>query len=181
MRQTVLAKRYAKALFELATERKILETTAREIRLFQELLQGNEDLRHFFLSPEISRERKIETLEKNFQDRFSGLFLNFLFVLLQKGRQEIFDEISLEFERLFDKHLNRVRAKAVTAIPLTPKDLEDIGDRLAKQYKATFELENQVDPEVLGGVILQIDGRVIDASLLTQLQKLKHHLVFGKN
>ena len=181
MKTLVLAKRYAKALFELAEQKNILETVAAEMQTFQKILSESPDLQHFFLSPEVGREGKIGLIEKNFQDQFSGLFINFLLVLLKKGRQNIFSDIVNEFSRMYDRYHNRVRASAVTATPLGKKEIEEIKSTLAKRYQSSFEIENAVDPSILGGLILKIDGKVIDASLLSQLNKLKANLLIERN
>ncbi len=181
MKILVLARRYARALFELAKEKNILESIYAEINAFKKLLDETPELAHFFLSPEIGRQGKIEFIEKKFQDQFSALFINFLFVLIRKGRQGIFPEIVSEFGRLYDKYHNRIRASAVTVRPLKKEELEQLKQQLVKQYQATFDIENFVDPDILGGLILKIDGRVIDASLRNQLEKLRENLLIERN
>ncbi|RMD93686.1 MAG: ATP synthase F1 subunit delta [Calditrichaeota bacterium] len=181
MKATVLAKRYAKALFELAEEKNILETVAGEVHSFQKMLSESEELQHFFLSPEFGREGKVRLIEKNFQDQFSGLFINFLFILLKKRRQNLYNEIVAEFDQMYDRHHNRIRASAITAMPLGKDELEGLKKTLSAQYRANFEIENAVTPEILGGLILKIDGKVIDASLLNQLKKLKENLMIERN
>ena len=184
MKATVLARRYAKALFELAVERKILDTIAKiakEVAVFSGMLEDNPKLRYYFNSPEAGKAGKRALVENSFQDRFSALLVNFLFVLLEKGRQSIFPEIAVEFNRFCDKHYNRVRANTVTAVPLPKSHLEKLLKNLAQQYKATFDIENYVDANILGGMILNIDGKVIDASLRKQLEKMKTTLSASRN
>ncbi len=173
MKATVLARRYAKALFELAAEKKALETIAKEVVSFQKLLSGSPELHYFFLSPEAGKTGKKKLIENNFQDRYSTLFVNFMFVLLEKGRQHIFEEVAAEFQRFFDKHLNRMHAATTTAVPMSEKDKTSLQSVLTNQYKADFEVENFVDPEILGGLILQVEGKVFDASVRNQLDQLK--------
>ncbi len=181
MKRTVLARRYAKALFELAQEKKILESVAAEVEAFRDILARSEELRHFLLSPEVGREGKARFLMERFQDRFSGLFVNFLMVLLRKRRQDLYEEIAQEFGRLHDRFDNRIRASAVTALPLGESELKKLREQLARQYRANFEIENRVDPQILGGLILQIDGKVIDASVRNQLEKLRSSLLIRRN
>ena len=181
MKLLVLARRYARALFELAQENNTLESIHSELHAFKKLLDETPELQHFFLSPEIGRQGKIEFIDSKLQDQFSTLFINFLFVLIRKGRQGIFPEIVSEFDRLYDKYHNRIRASAVTVRPLKQEELEQLRAQLVKQYKATFDIENFVDPEILGGLILKIDGRVIDASLRNQLEKLRENLLIERN
>jgi len=177
----VLARRYAKALFELALEKGILESVANEVQAFAKLIEESDELRHFLLSPEVGREGKVKFLTEKMQDEFSALFVNFWIVLLRKGRQHLYPEIVQEFQRLYDRHQNRVRASAITAVPLAEKELDHLKKTLSAHYKAHFEIENYIDPEVLGGLILKIDGRVIDASLRNQLAKLRERLLVERN
>lgn len=177
MKATVLAHRYARALFELAVEKKILDTIIREFSSFRRIIEGSPPLKHFFNSPEAGKAGKRRFIENNFQDRFSALFINFIFVLLEKGRQNQFDEIAREFSHLCDKHYNRKKAMTITAVPLSKRDREKIRRKLSDQYGAAFEVENYVDPEILGGVILNIEGKVVDTSLRNQLAKLKSRML----
>lgn len=181
MKILVLARRYAKALFELAREKGILDTVHAELKAFHKILSETPELQHFFLSPEIGREGKIKFIEQKFQDQFSALFINFLFVLIRKGRQGLFPEIVSEFEHLYDRYQNRIRASAISARPLSEEELKLLKEQLVKQYQATFEIENYVDPDILGGLILKIDGRVIDASVRHQLDRLRENLLMERN
>lgn len=173
MKAIVLARRYAKALFELAVEKKHLETIAKEVAVFEGMIEDNTKLKYFFHSPEAGKAGKRALVEKNFQDRFSALFIHFIFILLEKGRQNIFNEIAVEFNRFCDKHYNKIRASTVTAVPLHSNQLNRLKKNLNQQYRATFDIENYVDPEILGGMILNVEGKVIDASLRNQLEKMK--------
>lgn len=181
MKATVLARRYAKALFELALERKILETVAKEVVLFNALIEENPQLHYYFRSPEAGKSGKKKLVEKNFQDRFSALFVNFIFVLLDKGRQHLFGDIAAEFKKLCEKHDNLVRARTITAIPLSPSHITKLKQALSERYQARFDIENYVDPGILGGMILNIDGKVIDASIRTQLERMKASMSFARN
>lgn len=181
MKATVLARRYAKALFELAVEKDFLDTIAKEVAAFDQLIEENPRLKYFFHSPEEGKAGKRALVEKNFQDRFSALFIHFVFLLLEKGRQNIFGDIAVEFDRICDKHFNKIRASTITAVPLVESQINSLKKKLGDQYKATFDVENYVDPEILGGMILNIDGKVIDASLRNQLEKMKATMFANRN
>ncbi len=181
MKTHVLARRYAKALFELALEKGILKTVANEVQAFEKLISESDELRHFLLSPEVGREGKVKFLTERMQDQFSALFVNFWIVLLRKGRQDLYPEIVQEFGKQYDRYQNRVRASAITAVPMQEKELSRLKKTLSDHYKANFEIENFIDPEVLGGLILKIDGKVIDASLRNQLAKLREILLVERN
>jgi len=181
LKSTVLARRYAKALFSIALEKKILDAVGKELTAFAKVIQETPQLRYFFRSPEAGKEGKRRLIENSFQDRFSALFINFIFVLLEKGRQNNLSEIAEEFNRLLDKHHNRVHARTVSAVALSKKEISKITATLEGRYNATFEIENYVDPKILGGLILRIDGQVIDGSVRTQLQKMRLEMLTESN
>jgi F-type H+-transporting ATPase subunit delta len=168
-------------LFELALEKKVLETVEKEVAVFASLLDGDERLQHFFLSPELGADEKKTAVEKSLQDRFTALFINFLLILLEKRRQNLFVDIADEFTRMCDVHFHRVKAVAITAVPLGKKDLANIQKSLAKQFDSSFEVESVADPSILGGLILKIGGQVLDASVGSQLNRLKERLYEGRN
>ena len=117
MKNTVLARRYAKALFELAVERKILDTIQNEVRSFSQSLDDNLQFRLFFFAQDVSKKQKREKIEELMQDRVSNVFFNFVLVLLKKNREFIFPEIVKEFQSIVDKHHRKINALAITAQP----------------------------------------------------------------
>lgn len=171
-----MAKRYARALFELARERGIIEKIRQEIDLFLQSLQTNPALQHFLNSQEVSRSVKKKTMERLFQDWLSNVFFNFILVLLNKNRQSIFNRIAREFEVLYDKYTKKIRASTITAIPLDEGTLSSLKESLSRAYKADVEIENKIDPDILGGIIITVDGQVLDGSLQGQLRRLKYYL-----
>jgi len=181
LKSLVLARRYAKALFELAEERNSIESIARELETFQKLLAENTELRNFFLSPEAGKEQKVKFVQDNFKGQFSTLFINFLHLLIEKGRQNIIDEIVGEFGKRYDRYQNKVRASAITAIPMPEAEMQALSELLSKRFQANFEIENRVDPDILGGVVLQIDGKVLDGSIRNQLRRLRAQMLFERN
>ena len=181
MKSLVLARRYAKALFELAEERKNIESIAEELATFQKLLSENAELRNFFFSPEAGKEQKIKFVQDNFKGRFSTLLIHFLHLLIEKGRQNILDEIASEFGKRYDRYQNKVRASAITAIPMSEADMQSLNDLLSKRFQANFEIKNRVDADILGGVVLQIDGKVLDGSIRNQLKRLRAQMLFERN
>lgn len=177
MRNTVVARRYARALFELATEREILESISNEIISFEQNLQINPGFRHFLHSQDISKKEKRAKLEKVLQDRISNVLFNFLLVLLKKNRESIFLDIARDFRLLVDKHYNRTSASAVSAVPLDKKSIAKLKSTLDDAFGIDVRIDNRVDESILGGIIVNVDGRLLDGSLRSQLSKLKWQLI----
>ena len=103
-------------------------------------------------------------------------FLNFLKVLVQKRRESLFLQIINEYQSLYDMKLNRVRATVVSAIPLDEKTKSHIISILSDAFKATVLLKAEIDPDILGGFVLYMEGNILDASLRRKLEELKMQL-----
>jgi F-type H+-transporting ATPase subunit delta len=181
MKEEILARRYARALFEIAQERKLLEKIRVELHDFAAMLEENEAFANFFRSPEHSRAAKRAAVEKIFQDRYSNVFFNFLIVLIQKARHNAIAEIVKAFDELYDRFARRTRALAITAVPLDAKLADDLKASLAKNLNKQVDLENQIDPSILGGIVLNIDGKVLDGSVKQQLERLRAQFLSSRN
>lgn len=181
MKHTVLAKRYARALFEIAREENILDTVEREIVSFEESLQNNAAFRLFLYSQDLSKKEKKEKLERVLQDRISNIFFNFLLVLLRKGRELIFESVATEFGRLVDRNNRKVRANTITAIDLDAASATRLKSVLDAAFNADIEIQNKVDDSILGGIIVTVDGQLLDGSIKSQLSRLATHLSAGRN
>ncbi|MCH8871425.1 ATP synthase F1 subunit delta [candidate division KSB1 bacterium] len=177
MKNTVLARRYAKALFELAVERKILDTIQNEVRSFSQSLDDNLQFRLFFFAQDVRKKQKREKIEELMQDRVSNVFFNFVLVLLKKNREFIFPEIVKEFQSIVDKHHRKINALAITAQPLDEKSSSKLKSLLDKTFDADVRIKNDIDASILGGIVVNVEGHVFDGSLQSQLARLKDDLV----
>jgi F-type H+-transporting ATPase subunit delta len=176
---TANAKRYAKALFELAQEKNLVDKIHRDFEEFLKLVGKNADL-HSFLNLPLDRER--ETILSNLlKERFSELFFNFLLLVLKNKRFHSLEQIFDDFEKRVDSLNNRIVAVAITAVPLTKDKLADITREIAGFLKAEVRLENEVDPAIIGGIILRLDDKIFNASISDQFKKMKYHLIQNQN
>ncbi len=174
MKEGILAQRYAKALFAVALERKLLDKVRGELHDFVARLESDKNLAEFMRSPESSRTDKRKVLEKAFQDRYSNVFFNFLALVVDKGRSTLYGDIHQAFNELYDRHHRKVRALAITAAPMDKDDLNTLQADLSRALQLTFEIENRIDPALLGGLVLNLDGKILDASVKRQLDSLLH-------
>lgn len=172
MKEGILAQRYAKALFAVALERNLLDKVRAELHDFVARLESDEELAEFMRSPENTRAARRELLEKAFQDRYSNIFFNFLVLVADKGRSALYAHIQQAFNNLYDRHHRKARALAITAAPMDKAELTALQNDLSKAMKLVLEIENRVDPAILGGLVLNIDGKVLDASIKRQLDSL---------
>jgi len=168
---------YAEALFEAASERDELEEVLGELQEFEDVLEESEELRLFFYGsqiPEREKRRAIDALTE-------GMTLttrNFLKVLSDNGREEIFEEILLRYEELVKEHLGRVEVEVTTAVELTDDELERMKERLGNSLEGReVILQTSVDPDILGGAVFRYGGRMIDSSVRGRLASLREEML----
>jgi len=180
LRDTVLARRYAKALFDLALEKQVLDDIHKEVVTFSELLKNNQDLRLFFFAQDISHKQKANILARLLDHKVSKIFQNFMLILVRKGRASVFPTVVEELARLVDKYYKRIHAMTTTAVAIEDGLRERLKTTLDGIYGADVSISNKVDPAILGGIIVRIEGQVLDGSLYHQLQRLKKAMLEKK-
>lgn len=169
--------RYAQALFGLAEKAGTLERMEKELLEAKALVERYPEVSHL-LKTTLSREEKEDFVEKvSLPEGFSNLLVNFLKVLVRKHHFQELGLIQEKFHRLYEqgKGLQRIRVKS--PVPLDETVQEKLRRALEKKLRRTVYLETAVDPEILGGIILDFDGTQIDGSFRTVIHELKQKLL----
>ncbi len=180
MIRTRIARRYARALFDLAKEQGKIEPIGRELAQIHELLVTNPDLRATLMTPVLPRRAKAEVLEALLEQAGPDpLVANFLRVLLEARKLQVLGDILQAYQAFADEAAGRVRGEVVAAMPLEPDDVEAFRGALAKHLSKEVLLTPRQDPDILGGVVAQVGNLVFDASLRTQLVRLRDSLIKG--
>ena len=164
--------RYAKALLSLAREQNLTESVGTELAKVAEVL-ADPTLTRTLALPNLSpktRKDVAEQLIKNLTP--SDLLGNFLRVLAENDRLKDFLAIERAYQNLLEKMLGRVRAKIRVTTQLSDDELKALVDVFSRLTQKTVIPTVELDPDLLGGVVVEIEGRVYDASLKTQLQRL---------
>ena len=168
---------YGNALFELAVEENKMDALLSEVQTLHQILLENADLLSLLNHPEVSKIEKLDLLKNIFSGRASDEILGFLNIIVEKDRQKDIPKI---FEYFVDKakeYKGIGKVKVVSATELSARQKEKLIKRLLETTKYTsFEVDYQVDPSVLGGLIIRIEDRVLDSSLKTQIEKLSKGL-----
>ena len=182
MTGNIVSRRYAKALFSVGQkqgEKSLVEYGEVLVELSSALKDSPEGLR-FFQNPVFSAEEKKAVLGKLLESGSDGdVVKNFCYLLADKGRLSCISEIAHEYSKMLDAVQGVVRGKLVTAIQLTQKRQSEIKDRLEDQLKCKLELEFAVSQKILGGVVLKVGSKVLDASIRAQLQMMKEQIKRG--
>ena len=165
--------RYARALLGIGEESKTTARLQKELTGFSELYEASADLQNVLLNPSIQlSERK--TLVGTLAGRlaYSPVMKNFLLLLLDKDRIGALPSISASFQHLADIKAGNLRAEVVTAHKLTPTQMKRMTEVLSKVTGKTVLLESTLDPDLIGGAVTRIGGKIYDGSLATQLRSL---------
>ncbi len=175
MSNELAAKRYASAAFELAVESNSIEAWSDALARIAHFLSDGEAARAL-QNGRISQEVKHRLIEAGLGD-LPRLPLNLAHILVNKGRTGLAVQIAEQFARMLEHHQGISRAKATTAVPLTDTDRQALTQRLRDATGRQVLLETDVDPEILGGVIVQIGDKLIDGSTRARLEALRGSLV----
>ena len=162
---------YARALVELAHEKGELQRVYEEV-LQLERMQEDRTQRAFFESPRLERSLKKKVLEKALRGKLSDVVVNFILLVIDKGRQLYFLRMFEEFKALYYERIGLVHVTATTAVDLSQESTDALRRALEQKLKKKVELKNIVDQGALGGMIVRYDGMVADGSLRTALQKI---------
>src|SRR6056297_1547741 len=171
-----VAEKYAQALFELAQEEASLEDILAEFTELIDLVQNNQELRQMLQHPELSGQQKKEVLAELFASELSTTLFNFINLLVDKKRANLLVTIYQQFKKLADEEANRLAVEVKSPIELSANQLEKLRTKLESELDKEIELEVTVKPDLIGGLVLQIGDKVIDGSLLTQLENINQDL-----
>jgi ATP synthase F1 delta subunit len=167
-----IAEVYARALFEVAKERDILDEIHDELGAFTTALEENRELAVFFFSPYFSSEEKKNGLERAVTGA-NPVFMNFLETLLERHRMPVIFRIRARFEQLWDEENKLLPVEITSSVQLDKEIVAQIGDRIGEQTGQKVELSSKVDPEILGGLVVRVGNFVLDASIRNRLNQLR--------
>ena len=179
MRDIRVAKPYARALYEAADEQNAIDDITADVEKIRELIEQSEEFTQFINSPLLSPQHKSETFQQLFSESMNSLTINFFKLLALKQRERYLVAIMDVFSAIVDETAGRVVAKVKTAIPITQEQEQQIIQQLSTYSGKQVRLETETDEEIQGGFIVQLGDTVFDASVTTQLQRLKRQLAKG--
>ena len=179
MKNTKLSGRYAKALFDYASEKKLTEEVFHDLQLFANTLKENRELQVLLRNPVVEPHQKHKIFESIFNGTLQETTYQFLEVLLKKKREPALDTICEEYFKLYNTAHNIKPVTITTAQPLSDALKNKIVALLTEQTHATIELHETVYPELIGGFVIQMDDYYFDSSILSKINKLRQE--FSQN
>jgi len=172
MRSQGTARRYAEALYGLAVEENCVEAIDDDYRRVVEEINDVPDFLRFLTHPLVARDDKTALLREAFPN-IAEYMHNMFSLLVRNGREGYIDMIYDEFKRLRESNEGIVQVRVTTAQELTAKDRKRLSDHLAKKLGGRVRLDEQVDKNLIGGLRIEVGGKVIDGSLRARLDELK--------
>jgi F-type H+-transporting ATPase subunit delta len=166
------ARVYAEALFDVAKKTSKLDPIREELGQFADAVEADRELQVFFFSPYFSSAEKSEGLRRAISGA-DAEFVNFLELLIEKGRMTDVFRVRRQFEQLWKEENKRIDVTVTSAVALDPAAVTKIGEEIERQTGRKVELASDVDEEILGGIVLQVGNMVLDASIRNRLEKLR--------
>lgn len=178
-----VAGRYAAALYETASEEKVLpkyknmvDTVEGELKGIEKVIEDNPDLQKLLYHPQITPAAKKELLVKLFEGKVSDVTGNFLALLVDRRRETYFTDIVAEFIALANAGRNILAAQIASAVELNDKEKGELNKILGSLAGKKVQTSFTVDPSIIGGVVVRMGDKIIDGSVKTRLASLKERL-----
>jgi ATP synthase F1 delta subunit len=163
---------YARALFEVASERDVLDTVRDQLGQFVDVLGTDQSLETFFFSPYFSTVEQKDGLSRLVEGADETV-MSFLDTLVERHRMPEIFHIRTRFEELWDAEMKRLPVEVTSAVDLDEAVVREIGERIGTQTGNRIELTSVVDPDIVGGIVLRVGDFILDASIRNSLSQLR--------
>jgi len=171
---TSTAKKYARALFDIAQKHDKAEQVLAELDGFAAAMEENAELRKLLIMP--NSNEKLQLIDDSLKNVYSELFADFVILLVKNYRIKLLPQIRDDFHSQYDLMHSQIKATVITAVPMTSDVAEKLKSQLEKRFHADLRIDNLVDPTIMGGFVVKVNGQVFDASVLGKFKKLKMYL-----
>lgn len=175
MISTKSAIRYAKALIEMAIEQNALDNVLSDMKKIIALSEGSREFNSFLNSPIIKTDKKIEIIEKLVNDAHT-LSKGFIALIVKNGRSAMLPYIASGYCKLLEDHRGIVSGTITSAVALDADSRLKIHGKLSQIFKGDLQLKEQINPDLLGGFVISIGDKQIDASIARKIKNLRQEL-----
>lgn len=171
-----IAQRYAKSVFDLAQERNQLDAVKADFLSFDKLLEDSHDFSRLVESPVVRSEKKLSVFRALFKGKLNEVVMNLIETLTERNREALVPNIGRAYIDMVNKHRNITPVTAVTSVKLTPEQEQQVIEKAKTLTGTNVELTTKVNAGILGGIILNIQGKQYDASVAGSLARLRKQL-----
>jgi F-type H+-transporting ATPase subunit delta len=163
---------YARSLFEVAKEQDNLDLVREQLGQFVDALNETRELQVFFFSPYFSTQEKKDGLDRAVSDA-DPVVQNFLELLIEKHRMPAIFRLRANFDALWEEENRLLPVHITSAVELDDATVRQLGDRISEQTGRRVDLSARVEPDILGGIVVQVGNSVLDASVRNRLDQLR--------
>lgn len=174
---STIAVRYAKAFFATAKERTLLDVLKMDIETVLSVCETSDDFVFLLESPVVRDSQKAETIQSIFSGKVDSLTLNFLLLIIKNKREVFIPGICRKFLALCREDQKIKSVRITTAEEISDETADKLKKLIETELNATVELEKDVKAELIGGLVLRLEDKQFDASVASQLKKIKTKLL----
>lgn len=174
-----IARRYAYAIFEIASEKNRAEKFAQDLKTIINQIDNNPAIKKFIYGRLVPAKAKKEFISKIAPREIDQMVLNFIYLVMDKSREQYLTGIVDAFDQLAAEEKRIVPAQVQTAIPLTEGQIDQLEKQLSKKIGQSVKAKITVEPSLIGGMAVRIGDIVYDGSIVKKLDMLKEHLQKG--
>ena len=179
MAQSRATIRYAKALFQLAVEQDILEQSYQDMLLLSAVCSESKELSLLLKSPIVKTDKKLKILEKIFGPKINKVTMSFINIITIKKREGLLALVASNFIVLYKAHNKIETAVVISATPLDEGLRDNVINFIEKYVEKKVELTEKVDESIIGGAIIRMGDKQLDASISSEISELRQ--IFNKN
>jgi len=176
----IVADRYARALLASCPDLATIERVDDELAVLQRVYETSSETREFLLNPKMPPKVKIGILHGALSDKFSGVVMKLLVLLIEKRRQKIIPEIATRFNELTDSARGVEHAEIVVARPLEADLQRRMLDAVQRFSSREVEIAIRVDPRIIGGVQIRLGDKVVDGSLSSRFEDIRRTMLAAR-
>ena len=170
---TTTSKEYAEALFELAAGDGVLEETSDGLVTVISAMRQTPEYRSLLASAAIGKAERIQALDDAFAGKVPKVLMGVLRMMVSRGHIRSLESMAREFEELSREYRGESVARVLSAVPLKEAEAVAIRAELEKRFGRDITLQCETDPSLIGGVRVEVEGRVIDGSIRNKLEQIK--------
>lgn len=168
---------YSQALFEVGKEEDKIDKILTDLKIINELLSINKEMEDYLINPEVKLEDKDKKLKEVFGNDISEYSYNFFFEIIKNKELGMLESVLERLKDICYKYENKTEARVVTASELSEKEGESIIKKIEDKTGKKVELKSEVDPSILGGMILRVGDEMVDLSVRGKLESLKQNII----
>lgn len=175
-----IARRYSNALYGDALARKKVDKISSDASVILDAVKNSKELSLFFRSRIIDKTKKEEIVKAIFSGKVDSLSLNFLLLLIERGREEFVKEILEDYQSLENEKKGVIKVEVTTAVELSKDEQQALREKIDEYTNLKSEPVYKVDNKIIGGFVVKVKDMILDASIKRQLELLKKKMKEGE-